>query len=172
MSITARLNYLRIAPRKVRLVADLIRGKKVEPAQRILTFTVKKAAKPLLKLLDSALAGAKRNFQLEAAGLYVSKITVDEGPKYKRWMPRARGAAGQIQKKTSHITLVLSEISPVEKRKRGIKKVKVKENREEKLQKPQKEKLRPPKFRKSGTREAKPKIGKGIIKKIFRRKAF
>ncbi|MDI6591661.1 MAG: 50S ribosomal protein L22 [Patescibacteria group bacterium] len=111
MLITAKLRYLRIAPRKVRLVADLIRGKKVEEAQNILNFTVKRAAKPLLKLLKSAIANAKNNFQLEESNLYISKILVDEGPKYKRWRARARGRADQIQKKTSHLTLVLDEIT-------------------------------------------------------------
>lgn len=109
--MTAKLRYLRIAPRKVRLVADLIRGKSVEEAQTILNFTVKRAAQPLLKLLKSAIANAKNNFQLEEANLYISKILVDEGPKYKRWMPRARGRASLIQKKTSHITLILDEIN-------------------------------------------------------------
>ncbi|PJA84728.1 MAG: 50S ribosomal protein L22, partial [Candidatus Nealsonbacteria bacterium CG_4_9_14_3_um_filter_37_13] len=84
MSVTAKLRYLRIAPRKVRLVADLIREKSVEEAQTILSFTTKKAAKVLLKLLKQAIANAKTNFQLEEKNLYISKILVDEGPKYKR----------------------------------------------------------------------------------------
>jgi large subunit ribosomal protein L22 len=111
MQTTAKLNYLRIAPRKVRLVANLIRKKKVEEAQNILNFTVKKAAKPLLKLLNSAVANARNNLQLDPSNLYISKITIDEGPKYKRWMPRARGRATEIQKKTSHVTLILEETS-------------------------------------------------------------
>jgi large subunit ribosomal protein L22 len=109
MEVVAKLKYLRIAPRKVRLVADLIRRKSVNEALNILDFTNKKAAKPLKKLLNSAIANAKHNFQLDPSKLYISKITVDEGPKYKRWMPRARGRADEIQKKTSHITLVLAE---------------------------------------------------------------
>ncbi len=109
MSFQATLRYLRIAPRKVRLVADLIRGKSVEQAQTVLKFTIKRAAQPLLKLLNSAAANAKSQESL-TSNLYISKITVDEGPKYKRWMPRARGQAYEIQKKTSHVTIVLSEI--------------------------------------------------------------
>ena len=110
MSVTAKLLHLRIAPRKVRLAADLIRGKTVEEAQTILSFTVKKTALPLFKLLNSAVANAKNNFQLNPANLYISKIIINEGPKYKRWRSRARGMAYEIQKKTSHIILVLEEI--------------------------------------------------------------
>ncbi len=124
MPTTVKLRYLRITPRKVRLVADLIRNKSVEEAQTILNFTIKKAVGPLTKLLKSAVASAKNNFHLEESNLRVSKITIDEGPKYKRWMPRARGQAYEIQKKTSHITLVLDEI--VKKPKKG-KEVKVAE---------------------------------------------
>ncbi len=113
--VRAHLRYLRIAPRKVRLVADLIRGKKVKEAQKILEFTTKKAALPILKLLNSALANAKHNFNLNEENLYVAKIFVDEGPKLKRVFPRSRGQASEIQKKTSHITLILKEIKPSEK---------------------------------------------------------
>jgi large subunit ribosomal protein L22 len=109
MLVTAKLRNLRIAARKVRLVADLIRGKKIEHAQTILDFTTKRAARPLLKLLNSAVANARNNLKIDPKNLYISKITVDEGPKYKRWRARARGRASEIQKKTSHITLVLSE---------------------------------------------------------------
>lgn len=110
MSVTAHLRYLRIAPRKIRLVADLIRGKSVEEAQRILSFLIKKGAQPILKLLKSAEDGAQKNFQLNESNLYISKIFIDEGPKYKRWRARARGVAAEIQKKTSHVTIVLDEI--------------------------------------------------------------
>ncbi|MCD6429427.1 50S ribosomal protein L22 [bacterium] len=109
MEVSAKLKYLRIAPRKVRLVADLIRGKSVDEAIRVLSFTRKRAAQPILKLLNSAIANAVHNFRLNKDKLYISKITVDEGPKLKRWRPRARGMAYEIQKKTSHITLVLTE---------------------------------------------------------------
>jgi len=170
MPVTAKLRYLRIAPRKVRLVADLIRGKKVEEAQTLLNFTTKKAASPLLKLLKSALASAIHNFQLEEANLYVSKILVDEGPKYKRFFPRARGQVSEIQKKTSHVTIILDEI----KKKPGkIKKVKPKKVKmPEKVEEIKKEVPKPekPKF-KPEIEIPKPKIERGI-KRIFRRKAF
>ncbi len=110
MEVKAHLRYLRIAPRKVRLVADLIRGKKVEEAERILNFTTKRAALPILKLLKSAIANAEHNFNLKKENLFVSKILVGEGPRLKRIFPRARGRADIRQKKMSHVTIVLEEI--------------------------------------------------------------
>jgi large subunit ribosomal protein L22 len=107
MPVEAKLNYLRIAPRKVRLLADLIRGKSVDQAQSILNLTVKRGSLPLLKLLKSAVTSAQNQLGAKSQNLYISKITVDEGPKLKRFMPRARGSAYEIQKKTSHVTLVL-----------------------------------------------------------------
>lgn len=167
MPITARLRYLRIAPRKVRLVADLIRKKKIEEAQTILNFTTKRIAKPLLKLLKSAIANARYNFQLNPNNLYISKIIVDEGPKYKRWMPRARGAVSEIQKKTSHITLILDEITPTNKKIKKRKEVKkeVGEEIKKEIPKPERPKLRPE------PETSKPKVERGI-RRIFQRKAF
>ena len=118
MPVTAKLNYLRIAPRKVRLLADLIRGKSVEQAQSILSFTTKRASQPLSKLLKSAMASAKNQSKAQTQDLYISKITVDEGPKLKRFMPRARGSAYEIQKKSSHITLVLDTVKPAKLKKK------------------------------------------------------
>jgi len=167
-SVTAKLRHLRIAPRKVRLVADLIRGKTVEEAQTILRYTVKKAALPLFKLLKSAVASAKNNFQLEELNLYISKILVNEGPKLKRWRARARGSADEIQKKTSHVIIVLDEIV---KKPEKIKKAKKIEKIEkvEKVSKVEK-KIKEPRF-KPEIEIAKPKIEKGL-KRVFRRKAF
>jgi len=111
MSITAKLSYLRITPRKVRLVADLVRGRKVEEAQNILNFTQKKAVSPIIKLLNQAVANSKNNPNLKLENLYISKILVDEGPRMKKVYPRSRGHADFVQKKSCHITLVLDEIS-------------------------------------------------------------
>lgn len=168
MEVCARLRYLRIAPRKVRLVADLIRGKKTEEAQTILHFTKKRAGLPLLKLLKSATASALHDFRLEESNLYISKILVDEGPKLKRWRPRARGRAFEIQKKTSHITIVLEEIEKKKKKPKAVKKVKKpkEEVKEKKIEKP---KLKP------RLEIKKPKIQReegGRLRRIFRRKAF
>ena len=166
MPVVAKLKYLRVAPRKVRLVADLIRGKSVKEAQTLLRFTVKKANEPVLKLLKSAIASARNNFQLEESNLYICKISVDEGPKYKRHMPRARGQAYEIQKKTSHITILLDEIK--EKKKVRLKK-KIKETvlteQAEEPKKAEKPKFKPVK------ESVRPKIEKGI-RRIFRRKSF
>jgi len=167
MESEAKLNYLRISPRKVRLVADLIRGKKAREAAAILVFTTKKAAKPMKKLLDSAIANAKNNFQAEEDTLYISKITVDEAPKLKRWRARSRGRSMQIQKKASHIAIVLS----------GQKtKTEKKENKspQEPLKKEGSSKTRQtkskPDIQKSG-KQPQPKTAKNP-KKIFRRKSF
>lgn len=108
MKVKAILNYLRIAPRKVRLLTNLIQGKKVEEARAILNFSLKRGSRPLLKLLESAVASARHNFRLEEESLWISEVRVDEGPKLKRWRARARGRAAEIQKKTCHITLILS----------------------------------------------------------------
>lgn len=109
MEIKVQLNNLRIAPRKSRQVADLIRGKKASEARHILEFTVKKSAEPMLKLLNSAAASARNDFKIDDSNLYISKLTVDEGPKLKRMNPVSRGRGHLILKRMSHITLVLSE---------------------------------------------------------------
>lgn len=184
MSITAKLRYLRIAPRKVRLVADMIRGKTASEARVLLSFCNKKAALPILKLLNSALANAKSQQNKEEDMLFISKITVDEGPKLKRWRARSRGQAFEIQKKTSHINLVLDEITDKLKekmKKKAKKKEAVFEKKEvseskpkekeikEELKTKQKLKLKSkPKIEK----EAKKPTTKKIIPKMFRRKAF
>ncbi len=112
----AKLSYLRISPRKVRLVADLIRGERVEKAQAVLKYTRKKAVLPILKLLNQALANAKDKTKSEDKELYIAQIYVDEGPSFKRVFPRSRGKADTIQKRTSHITLVLDEVVRREKK--------------------------------------------------------
>jgi len=167
MQTSATHKYLRIAPRKVRLVADLIKGKKVADARAILKYTVKGAAEPLAKTLHSAVSAAKNNFQSEESNLYISKVTVNEGPKLKRYRPRARGRAYPIQKKTSHITVVLDEINETvhtEGKKEKTAKGAQGEVVEKKIEVSAKPKFRP-------AREmAKPKA-EGRVKKMFRRKA-
>jgi len=109
MEIKVKLNNLRTAPLKTRQVVDLIRGKKAAEAQSVLSFTVNKSARPVLKLLNSAIAAAKHDFHLDEANLFVSEVFVDEGPKLKRWHPMSRGRAYPIIKRSSHVTLVLAE---------------------------------------------------------------
>ncbi len=106
----ATLTHLRIAPRKVRLVADTVRGKDVSQALHILAFTRKKAAHPVQKLLKSAIANAAENDGVsDVDSLMIARITVDEGPTIKRFMPRARGRATPIRKRTSHVEIYLQQ---------------------------------------------------------------
>lgn len=101
--------YIRISPRKVRIVIDLIRGKKVDEALAILQFTPKSAAPVVEKLLRSAIANAENNLDLSKDSLYVAEVFADQGPTLKRFMPRAKGSASPILKRSSHITIVLDE---------------------------------------------------------------
>ena len=109
MEVQAHLRNLRISPRKVRLVADVIRSMNVHNAKIQLEFINKKSSQPVLKLLNSAIANAKHNFNLSEDNLYVSRIFVNEGTTLKRWIPRAMGRASSINKRTSHVTIVLDE---------------------------------------------------------------
>ena len=104
--VTASLNNFRQTPRKMRLVANLIKGKSVAEAKNVLAVTVKRAAEPILKLVDSAIANAKQN-GIEIEGLYVKECRVDSGITMKRFMPGARGSAFPIKKKASRILLTL-----------------------------------------------------------------
>jgi len=114
MEVKAKVRYLRVSPRKVRLVIDMIRGKNVAEALDILTFSNKWAKRPIVKLLDSAVANAKHNFSLEEDNLYIKSIRADGGPMLKRWRPRAFGRASTIRKRTTHIEIILDEISKEE----------------------------------------------------------
>ena len=109
MEVKAKLKFVRMAPRKAHLVADLIRGKGSEEALNILTFTKKAAARIVIKLLKSAIANATQKKSVDVDRLYVKKITVDQGPTMKRYQPRALGRATTIRKRTSHINIVLDE---------------------------------------------------------------
>jgi large subunit ribosomal protein L22 len=108
--ITARLNNYRQSPRKVRVVANTIRGKKASEAINILSFLVKRASDPLNGLLASAIANAKNNFNLSPEGLFVKEIRVDGGVTLKRSLPKARGSASRMNKRTSHILITLAPI--------------------------------------------------------------
>jgi large subunit ribosomal protein L22 len=106
--VHAHLRFLRQSPRKVRLVADLIRGHKAQRAVNTLSVLNKVAAPVLLKLLKSAMANATHNFSLEENSLRITQIMVDGGPSLKRWMPKAHGRATPVRQPTSHITIVLT----------------------------------------------------------------
>ena len=109
MEAKAKLTYLRISPRKVQIVLDLIRGKNVGMAAAILMQTPKSASEPVLKLLKSAAANAENNHQMDPEKLYVSACYANAGPILKRIMPRAQGRANRINKRTSHVTIVVKE---------------------------------------------------------------
>ena len=113
MEAKAVLKFVRVAPRKARLVVDLIRGKNAAEALTILKFTPRHAAKVVEKILKSAVANAAQKEMGDVDGLWVSKVCVDGGPTMKRMQPRAMGRANTIRKRTSHITLILSgEVLP------------------------------------------------------------
>ncbi len=109
MMAKAHARYIRISPRKIRLIMDEIRGKRVEDALNILSFMPKKGAKILKKLIESAVANAE-NQNMDVDQLRITRIYADEGPMLKRWRPRALGRATMIRKRTSQLTVILEEI--------------------------------------------------------------
>jgi large subunit ribosomal protein L22 len=110
LEVRAEAKWVRISPRKARLVAEHIRGRSVLEARSVLAFTPREAARELDKVLRSAVANAESQHQIADDRLYVSAAYVDEGPVMKRWRPRARGRVGAIKKRTCHITVKLAEI--------------------------------------------------------------
>jgi len=164
---TVKLNYLKIAPRKVRSVANFIKGLSVNEAEAQLLLARRRASRDILKLLRSGVASAKNNKHLDPEKLIVKSIRVDQGPMLKRSLPRARGSASPIQKKMSHITLVLVEGTPKPPR---FKIVVVKKSKleKEKTKKGGKEK------KETGAIEDKParkRQDAGFFRKVFNRKA-
>ncbi len=109
MEAKATLKYIRISPRKVGILCDQIRGKSVKEANAILSVIPKAASEPLAKLVKSAAANAENNHQMDPEKLYVAETYATPGPIMKRFMPRAKGRAYGIKKRTSHITVVLKE---------------------------------------------------------------
>ncbi|MBR2590099.1 MAG: 50S ribosomal protein L22 [Clostridia bacterium] len=109
MEATAKVTYVRMSPRKVQIVLDLIRNQPVDKAMAILQYTQKAACEPVLKLLKSAAANAENNFDMDPSTLYVKACQVGPGPILKRIRPRAQGRAYRINKRTSHISLTLAE---------------------------------------------------------------
>jgi len=134
MEVSAKLRFLRMSPRKARLVCDVIRGMDAEEAQVQLQFLRKKAALPVLKLLNSAMANAENNFKLKRDNLFIKKITVDQGPTLKRWKPRAFGQPAMIRKRSAHITVILGEYKETPKKK--LKEAKKKEGLVKKPERP------------------------------------
>ncbi len=123
MSVKASVKQIRISPRKVRLVVNLIRGLDAVAAEQQLAFLSKTAARPVLSLLRSAMANAENNFEMDKNNLFVKEIMVNPGPTYKRWHAEAKGVAAEIFKRTSQVVIVLEE------RVKGKKKPKVKKSK-------------------------------------------
>ena len=160
----AQLKYLHIAPRKVRSVVDLLRGLPVSEAEAQLLLHTRRPALPLLKLLRSAVANARyQNKTLNADALIIADIRVNQGPMLKRSLPRAMGRATPIQKKMSHVSMVLVE-TPAPQRSRFV------------IQPPEKKTKRPPKAKTAKPKVEAPKIHpkekSGFFKRMFRRKAI
>lgn len=161
---TARLKYLHIAPRKARLVASSLRGLSVNEAEAQLLISSKRAGEPIIKLLRSAVANAKHNSQLNADNLFIKEIRVDQGPMLKRFLPRAMGRATPLQKKSSHITLVLAESEKLKApRFKIVKPEKI--SKKEKIEKIKKE------TKETDTEKTSSKKP-GFMKKMFRRKSI
>lgn len=109
MEAKAVARFVRISPRKVRLIMDEIRGRKVEDALRLLTYSPQKGSALLKKLIDSAVANASANAEIDVDALFIKRVFADEGPTWKRFQPRAMGRATRIKKRTSHLTVILDE---------------------------------------------------------------
>lgn len=159
---TAKLNYLKIAPRKVRLIANTLKGLSTQEAEAQLLLRVQRSAQPLLKLLRSAVNNAK-NSKMDVSKLVVASILVNQGPMLKRFLPRAQGRATPLHKKMSHVVLVLKEsdkksvirfvINPPTKKSAAPKKERVKPKTED-------------------AKTEKPKDQRGFFKKMFQRKSI
>lgn len=172
METSAKISQLRIAPRKVRLVSDYLKGMDVTKAKNQLDHLAKRAAKPLSKLLDSAIANANNNLGMVKENLYIKNIVVDEGTKLKRFRPKGFGSTSPIEKKTSQVKIVLDE------RVQGMKaepkkKIEREESREEKAAKPMAEKKTIERIKPEIKKET-PKRGffGKLGKRFFRRKAI
>jgi large subunit ribosomal protein L22 len=198
MEVKAKARFIHMSPRKARLVTDLLKGLNVNEAVSQLKFVNKRAVGPVLKLLNSAIANATHNFNLEKNNLYIKEIRVDQGPSLKRWTPKAYGRAAPIRKRSSHISLILDE-TIAQKAKAGKKAPKIaapvtytQKPREEEMVQPVS-----PKIKEAAQKEAKEEVGQeiidtrrlgkhreqqhldrirvkekgGVLKRIFRRKA-
>lgn len=107
--VRAVAKWIRTAPRKLRLVADMVRGKKTSEAVSLLEFTNKRAARTLSKVLKSAIANAENNHELDASKLVISQLYIDQGPMFKRYLPKSRGRATPVLKYGSHVTVVVRQ---------------------------------------------------------------
>jgi large subunit ribosomal protein L22 len=121
MQVKAQVKYLRMSPKKLRLIADLIRGMKVEAALNSLAFVNKLAKKPIIKLLNSAISNATNNFNLNKDNLFIKEIKVDMAGMLKRWQYKAHGRATPLRKRNAHILIVLEELVPTKAKAKKVK---------------------------------------------------
>ncbi len=162
----AKLSYLKIAPRKVRLITDSLKGMTTNEAEAALMLRPNRSAKPILKLLRSAVSNAKNNQKLSGENLVIESILVNQGPMLKRHLPRARGMATPIQKKMSHIILTLEEAGVSENRFKIVVQKKLKDKKLDKETKKVKEKEGRAEEKQVSKQSEKP----GMLKRFFRRK--
>ncbi|HRY52343.1 MAG TPA: 50S ribosomal protein L22 [Candidatus Portnoybacteria bacterium] len=188
MEVKATLSDIRMAPRKVRLAANLIKGMSATRAQAQLAFLVRKPATFILKLVRSAVANAKQNFDIAEDNLFVKSIVVEGGATLKRWMPRAMGRASAIRKRTCSVKLILEEIKPGSGKKKSSPKVEVlkadevlpeKQEKGKKLDEQAKESkpkgVAPEKPHNASSESKQKNFSRqtiGNIKKVFRRKSI
>ncbi len=173
--IKATLKYLRMPHRKVRFVADLLKNLPVDVAEAKLTVNPRRSKEPLLKLLRSAVSNAATNHHLDTKKLFVKTITVDNGPMFKRWITRSRGGVDPIQKKTSHVTMVLGVSDhPIGGTFTFVRtKKSKKETKPEKEEKQTKQPKQEPVIKEMKEIDTpKPAAETGALKKVFRRKAI
>ena len=184
MQVSAKLNNFRKSPRKVRLVASMLRGFPAKEAQNQLKFVLKGSTPNFEKLLKSAISNAENNFGLDKDNLFVKDVIVNEGAKLKRWLPRAYGRASLILKRTSNIEIIVAEVVPGKDRKKVVKQ-EIKEVKErtggaakketEKTEeiKEEKKEIVKEKVEKEFTDDKKKaEKSKGFLKRVFRRKSF
>ncbi len=157
---TAKINYLKIAPRKVRLLANTLKGLSVQEAEAQLLLRLQRSAKPLLKLIRSAVANAK-NQKMDSSKLFVASLLVNQGPMLKRFLPRAQGRATPIHKKMSHVVLVLKEAEGAFASRFVINPPVKKEKAKKEIKRPKMEEVR----------KETPKEKAGFFKRIFQRKS-
>jgi large subunit ribosomal protein L22 len=182
MEVKAQLNNYRRSPRKIRLVAKVLKGLDAKAAENQLRFIIKGSAEDFQKLLKSAVSNAENNFGLEKDNLFIKDIIVNEGTKLKRWLPRAYGRASLLLKRTSHIELILAERVEGKGRKK-VKKQEIKDVKAEEIKKKEEketEEIKEEKKEITKIREEKEFIdekkksesSKGILKRVFRRKSM
>ncbi len=183
MQVSAKLNNFRKSPRKVRLVASMLRGLSVKEAQNQLKFIVKGSTPNFEKLLKSAASNAENNFGWDKENLFIKDVVVNEGAKLKRWLPRAYGRASLILKRTSNIEIVVAEVVPGKGRKKvakqeikevkGKPEVSKKEKEKTKETKEEKKEIVKERVEKEFVDEKKKaEKSKGFLKRVFRRKSM